>query len=666
SGVQVQVVVAAADADGRRTVEVFSRPDAADAQQAWLQHASGLVAHAGEPALAEEDFAVWPPRGATAVDVSGMYEALAGTPYGYGPAFRGLRAVWRRGDEVFAEVALPEGVAADAGAFGLHPALLDGVLHASALVGGSEEGDSGQVRLPFAWTGVELHAAGASVLRARLRRDAQGSLVLTAADATGAPVVSVESLVTRPVAADQLNSAASTVADALFTVEWAPLSVAEAPVGAWALIGADRFGLAEALEASGVPVRAFADLAGLTAATEAGEIEPALVLACAGDQDSGNPAQAAARVTGEVLGLAQAWLAEERLAEARLVVVTRGAVAAAAGERIADLPAAAVWGLLRSAQSENPGRLVLVDLPAGESGAPATVLPSVVGSGESELVVRADQAHGRRLARPAGELAVPEGPWRLEPDAGGSLEGLTPAPAPQTGDPLETGQVRVAVHAAGLNFRDVLIGLGMYPGGGVMGSELAGTVLDLGPEVTGLAVGDRVMGVAAGGFGPVAVTDARQLVRIPEGWTFAEAASVPVAFMTAWYALVELAEAEAGQRVLVHAGTGGVGMAAVQLARHLGLEVFATASPAKWPVLAAMGLDEAHISSSRDAGFEAEFLAATGGAGVDIVVNSLAGELTDASLRLLPRGGAFVEMGRTDLRDPEALAVQYPGVFYRP
>ncbi|MEU1510443.1 beta-ketoacyl synthase N-terminal-like domain-containing protein, partial [Kitasatospora sp. NPDC005748] len=587
SGVQVQVVVAAADADGRRTVEVFSRPDAADAQQAWLQHASGLVAHAGEPALAEEDFAVWPPRGATAVDVSGMYEALAGTPYGYGPAFRGLRAVWRRGDEVFAEVALPEGVAADAGAFGLHPALLDGVLHASALVGGSEEGDSGQVRLPFAWTGVELHAAGASVLRARLRRDAQGSLVLVAADATGAPVVSVESLITRPVAADQLNSAASTVADALFTVEWAPLSAAEAPVGAWALIGADRFGLAEALEASGVPVRAFADLAGLTAATEAGEIEPAQVLACAGDQDSGNPAQAAARVTGEVLGLAQAWLAEERLAEARLVVVTRGAVAAAAGERVADLPAAAVWGLLRSAQSENPGRLVLVDLPAGESGAPATVLPSAVGSGESELVVRADQAHGRRLARPAGELAVPEGPWRLEPDAGGSLEGLTPAPAPQTGDPLETGQVRVAVHAAGLNFRDVLIGLGMYPGGGVMGSELAGTVLDLGPEVTGLAVGDRVMGVAAGGFGPVAVTDARQLARIPEGWTFAEAASVPVAFMTARYALVELAEAEAGQRVLVHAGAGGVGMAAVQLARHLGLEVFATASPAKWPVLAA-------------------------------------------------------------------------------
>ncbi|MER7674913.1 SDR family NAD(P)-dependent oxidoreductase, partial [Kitasatospora sp. NPDC096128] len=667
-GVQVQVVLAASDAEGRRGVEVFSRPDTAEAQQGWVQHASGVVAPAEGGAVTEEDFAVWPPRGATAVDVSGMYESLADTPYGYGPAFRGLRAVWRRGEDLFAEVALPEDVAADAGSFGLHPALLDGVLHASALVAGGEEGEPGTVRLPFAWTGVELHASGASVLRARLCRDAQGSLTLTAADATGAPVVSVASLITRPVAADQLGAAASTVADALFTVEWAPIAAAEAPAGDWALVGADRFGLAEALSASGVAVRSFAGPAELAAAAEAGEIEPVLVLACAGGQEGGgDPAEGARRAAGEALGLVQGWLAEERLEDARLVVVTRGGVAAAAGERVADLPAAAVWGLLRSAQSENPGRLVLVDLPAGEPGAHAALLPSAVGSGESELAVRGGTVHGRRLARPAGELAVPEGGlWRLEPDAGGSLEGLALVAAPQAGGPLAAGQVRVAVRTAGLNFRDVLIGLGMYPGGGVMGSEIAGTVVETGPEVTGLMAGDRVMGVAAGGFGPVVVTDARQLVRIPAGWSYADAASVPVAFMTAWYALVDLAGAKAGQRVLVHAGAGGVGMAAIRIARHLGLEVFATASQAKWPVLAGLGLDEAHIASSRDAGFEAAFLAATGGEGVDIVVNSLAGELLDASLRLLPRGGAFVEMGRTDLRDADVLAAEHPGVGYRP
>ncbi|MEU6236272.1 type I polyketide synthase, partial [Kitasatospora sp. NPDC047058] len=669
-GVQVQVVVAAADADGHRTVEVFSRPDAADAQPTWVQHASGLVAPAEGTAAAEEDFAVWPPRGATAVDVSGMYESLADTPYGYGPAFQGLRAVWRRGAELFAEVALPESVASEAGAYGLHPALLDGVLQASGLVGGGEDAEPGQVRLPFAWTGVELHAAGASVLRARLRRDAQGNLVLAAADADGQPVVSVASLITRPVAADQLQASGPAVADALFTVEWTPLAASEAPAGDWALIGADRFGLAEALDAAGVPVRSFPGPAELAAAAEAGEIEPALVLACAGDendQDGDNPAHAAARVAGEALGLVQGWLAEERLEAARLVVVTRGGVAASAGERIADLPAAAVWGLLRSAQSENPGRLVLADLPAVSGDQAVAVLPTALGTGESELAVRGGAVYGRRLARPAGELAVPEGGlWRLEPDAGGSLEGLVLAAAPQAGAPLEAGQVRVAVRTAGLNFRDVLIGLGMYPGGGVMGSEIAGTVLELGPGVTGLAVGDRVMGVTAGGFGPVVVTDARQLVRIPADWSYADAASVPVAFMTAWYALVDLAGAKAGQRVLVHAAAGGVGMAAVQIARHLGLEVFATASPAKWPVLAGLGLDEAHISSSRTAGFETEFAAATGGAGVDIVVNSLAGELTDASLRLLPRGGAFVEMGRTDLRDADVLAAGHPGVVYRP
>ncbi|MGK5636990.1 SDR family NAD(P)-dependent oxidoreductase [Streptomyces sp. URMC 126] len=666
-GVQVQVVVADADGDGRRSVEVFSRPDGSD--EPWTQHADGTVAPSGPVHAAEDDLAVWPPRAATPVDISGMYEELARASYAYGPAFQGLRAAWRRGEDVFAEVALPESVARDAGAFGLHPVLLDALLQAGVLTGGTagtEEDEPGQVRLPFAWTGVELHAGGASVLRARLRRDAQGNLSVTAADTSGAPVVSVASLITRPVSADQLQGPGAGVADALFAVDWVPVPEAQIPAGEWALIGPDRFEVVAGLEAAGVPVRSFAGLAEVAAAVEAGEIVPGVVLTCAGGEGD-DVAASARRATGAALELVQEWLDEERLESARLVVVTRGGAAASVGEGVVDLAAAAVWGLLRSAQSENPGRLVLVDLPAGGVvGEAAAVLPSVVDCGEAELAVRGGVALGRRLSRPSGGLVVPEGLWRLEPDAGGSLDGLVAVELPGAGDPLEAGQVRVAVRTAGLNFRDVLIGLGMYPGGGVLGSEVAGTVIETGPGVSGLVVGDRVMGVAAGGIGSVVVTDARQVVRIPAGWSFAEAASVPVAFATAWYALVELAGARAGQRVLVHAAAGGVGMAAVQIARHLGLEVFATASVAKWPVLAAMGLDEAHVSSSRSAGFEAEFLAATGGAGVDIVVNSLAGELTDASLRLLPKGGAFIEMGRTDLRDPQTLTRQHPGVTYRP
>ena len=311
-----------------------------------------------------------------------------------------------------------------------------------------------------------------------------------------------------------------------------------------------------------------------------------------------------------MLGLVQEWLAEERLSAARLVVVTRGAVTAGPGEGVADLAGAAAWGLVRSAQSENPDRLVLADLPLGRASW-AGALIAVLGTDEPELAIRDRAVYGRRVARPAAGLLVPpEGgqPWRLDVTGRGTLDGLALAACPEAAAPLLPGQVRIAVRAAGMNFRDVLVGLdmvtGLNPGAGVLGSDIAGVVMETGPGVTGLAAGDRVLGLASGGFGPVAVTDARLLAPIPGGWSFARAASVPVAFMTAWYALADLAGARSGQRLLVHAAAGGVGMAAVMIARHLGLEVYATASPGKWATLAGMGLDEDHIASSRTAEFE--------------------------------------------------------------
>jgi 3-oxoacyl-(acyl-carrier-protein) synthase/NADPH:quinone reductase-like Zn-dependent oxidoreductase/NAD(P)-dependent dehydrogenase (short-subunit alcohol dehydrogenase family)/acyl carrier protein len=219
----------------------------------------------------------------------------------------------------------------------------------------------------------------------------------------------------------------------------------------------------------------------------------------------------------------------------------------------------------------------------------------------------------------------------------------------------------VAVRAAGLNFRDVLNALGMVPIPW-LGLELAGVVTEVAPDVQGLCVGDRVMGLARDSFATDAVADARLLTPVPAGLSFAEAATVPLVFLTALYALQDLASLKPGERVLVHAAAGGVGMAAVQLARHIGAEVFGTASRGKWPVLQAMGLDAAHLASSRDTGFADSFAAATDGQGVDVVLNSLAGEFVDASLGLLPRGGRFLEMGRTDVRDPTTLD---PGVAYR-
>ncbi len=227
--------------------------------------------------------------------------------------------------------------------------------------------------------------------------------------------------------------------------------------------------------------------------------------------------------------------------------------------------------------------------------------------------------------------------------------------------PLGPGQVRVAVRAAGLNFRDVLNALGMYPGNaGLLGAEAAGTVTEVAAGVTGLVPGDRVTGLFAGAFGPVAVTDERLLAPVPGGWSSAEAAGVPVAFLTAWYALAELAGLRAGEKVLIHAAAGGVGMAAVQVARHLGAEVFGTASAGKHGALRAMGLDEAHIGDSRSLGFAGHFAG-----GVDVVLNALAGEFVDASLGLLAPGGRFIEMGKTDIRDPARVTARYPGTSYR-
>ncbi|MDC0774108.1 alcohol dehydrogenase catalytic domain-containing protein, partial [Streptomyces sp. HD] len=250
------------------------------------------------------------------------------------------------------------------------------------------------------------------------------------------------------------------------------------------------------------------------------------------------------------------------------------------------------------------------------------VVTAALASDEPEVAVRGGTVYAPRLGRAAssGALAVPAGEsaWRLDVVEKGTLEGLGLRPVPEADAELAAGQVRVAVRAAGVNFRDVLNALGMYPGDARdFGLEGAGVVTGVGPGVVGLAVGDRVFGMFSGAFGPVAVADARTVARIPAGWSFAQAASVPIVFLTAYHALTELGGVRAGESVLVHAAAGGVGMAATQLARHLGAEVFGTASAAKWDTLRELGLDEAHIASSRDTDFEAAFLAATGGRGMD-------------------------------------------------
>ncbi|QUQ65431.1 type I polyketide synthase [Kutzneria sp. CA-103260] len=605
-GVQLQVLVGAPDDSGRRPVSVHSR---ADDEQPWTRHATGFVAVDG----ASEAFtlAEWPPADAQAFDLTGFYEGLATQGYGYGPAFQGVRAAWRRGDEIFAEVALPEKI--DAGAFGLHPALLDASLHAESLLNNGTEG----VSLPFAWSGFALHAAGAAALRVRLWAPSSDTVSLQLADSSGTAVATVESLVSRPIAPATQPAAR---ADSLYRVDWVPASVDAPFPGRAASLGADD---AEGADVVFVNFEAASDVLG-----------------------------AAHADAHRALELAQSWDGD-----GKLVFVTTGAVAAGATDEVPDLAHAPLWGLIRTAQTENPDRFVLLDLDSAD--APMDTVLAAIGAGEPQLAVRDGVVLAPRLARAATSesLLPPAGvaEWRLHSAKKESLSDLELVPWPQAAAPLAPGEVRVAIRAAGLNFRDVVVALGMVPENDEpIGGEVAGVVLEVASDVTDLAPGDRVMGLLDGAFGPVGVTDRRLLARMPEDWSFTRAASLPVVYLTAYYGLMELGRLRAGESVLIHAAAGGVGMAAVQLARHLGAEVYGTASPVKWGVLRGLGLDDEHIASSRTLEFAEKF------GGVDVVLNSLSGEFTDASLRLLSPGGRFLEMGKTDQRDPGEL----PGVEY--
>ncbi|CAM5607555.1 Polyketide synthase OS=Streptomyces antimycoticus OX=68175 GN=SSPO_064340 PE=4 SV=1 [Streptomyces antimycoticus] len=214
-GVQLQLSVGGLDGSGRRAFEVYSRLEDAAADEPWLRHASGaLVEGASEPSF---DLEVWPPAGATPIALDGLYEGMAGLGLAYGPVFQGLTSAWRLDGEVYAELELPEEARAEADAFGLHPALLDSALHAVGL-GGLIEGEG--ARLPFAWAGVSLHAVGASVLRVRLSSAGADAVSLAVADGAGRAVLSVDSLVLRPVSAEQIGGARGGRQDSLFRLEW--------------------------------------------------------------------------------------------------------------------------------------------------------------------------------------------------------------------------------------------------------------------------------------------------------------------------------------------------------------------------------------------------------------------------------------------------------------
>ncbi|WP_240778138.1 acyltransferase domain-containing protein, partial [Nonomuraea basaltis] len=384
-GITLQIILSPPDEDGRHQIAIHSKDDHGH----WTRHATGTLTPTQDtPADLHH---AWPPPDAQPLDTTGLYDRLVDHGYGYGPAFHGLTRAWKHGDDLYAEVSLPTDVADPAG-YGVHPALLDAAMHVGILAG-QDSGEGGPL-IPFNWNGVTLHAIGATALRVRLRRlDGDQVTRLDLTDPAGRPVASVEELTSRSLAPGQLNGAAP--ARWLYEVTWRSLAAV------------DERGAETAGTAAGVPDVAVLDVA---SSVGAGPAARGAGAGSGGPVDGDVPVPVRVRqAVAEVLGELQTWLAE---ADPRPVaVVTRGAVAVADGE-IPDPAQAAVWGLVRAAQAEEPGRITLIDLDPddgslegaqialGGEGASASAMPVITVGGEDRL------AGGVRAALACGEPEV--------------------------------------------------------------------------------------------------------------------------------------------------------------------------------------------------------------------------------------------------------------------
>jgi len=410
--VHIQLSVDPADSDGRRAFGLFSRP--ADSQQdtAWTRNAAGVLIPVTELGVIGIDGA-WPPVTATPVDVSGLYERLSDLGISYGPAFRGLRAAWRDGDEIYAEISLPAESLARAGRFLVHPALLDAALHAIGLLAGEAgEQAQGEVRLPFLWSGVTLPGSSLTSVRARVSRESGGTVTVVVADQAGVTLATIKSLALRPVTAQQLTAASSVPGESLFRVTWTSVPAeASATDETWAVIGDAE--LARMLANAGLSTRLYQDLPALREAKTAGAAAPDFVVIAVRQHNLADPAADARAAAGSCLSVIQDWLLDDLPSSTRLVILTWHAIATRDDEDVRDMAAASVWGLVRSAQLENPGRLLLMDLDDHDSSARA--LPAAVASGEPQVVLRAGQLSVPRLMR-AGRRADAPAPAPLNPD----------------------------------------------------------------------------------------------------------------------------------------------------------------------------------------------------------------------------------------------------------
>nr|WP_113868954.1 type I polyketide synthase [Brenneria salicis]NMN92946.1 coronafacic acid polyketide synthase Cfa6 [Brenneria salicis ATCC 15712 = DSM 30166]RBP58619.1 coronafacic acid polyketide synthase Cfa6 [Brenneria salicis ATCC 15712 = DSM 30166]RLM29370.1 polyketide synthase [Brenneria salicis ATCC 15712 = DSM 30166] len=660
----LQLRVGRPDEQERRTVTIHARRhhDEEHGASEWTLYANALLQRDASSQKRPFDNMDWPPADAEPLDLTLLHQRLSAAGYEYGSAFKGLSAAWRSGDSVYAEANLPEELSTNGHL--LHPALLDTVLHTIALPD-SENDDGTALRLPFSLSGITLADRQPRQLRARLHLKTNDNISLIATDETGETVISIEALNLRETTRDKLRHQLRIQPEYdLLRTTWSALpsasKVKEAPATtSWALLETDP------VNASPLDIAVRYDSlrtlsAGLTSSTPPTVLVwPLPVTDSAKTDDVQHTTRS---LCEQVINQLQPWLADESLVNTTLVAITHRATEQGSHECL-DVAHSAAWALLHSAQNENPGRIVLLD--TDHPLADTSLLSMALASDHPQLALRQGQLLIPHLSRAAktGLLPLPSDSalWRLDISDTGNLDNLVLKPAIEAGAPLGKGQIRLSVRAAGVNFYDVVCALGLIAPQHEFGTEAAGVITEVGSDVKDFNIGDRVMVLTEGAFGPTVIADQTTTFHLPDDWTFAQAAGVPIAFLTAYYALTQLASLRQGERVLIHAAAGGVGQAAIQLAHQLGGEVFATAHPDKWPVLRQLGIADDHIASSRSLEFTRQFRPQLNGRGIDVVLNSLTGEFIDASMSLMASGGRFIELGKTDIREdfPTDLTYHY-------
>ncbi len=668
-----------------------------DDGRAWNLHATATVRADDSLPVGLLDLADIQNRCGADISVPDFYAELRQHGLEYGPTFRGVRKLWRCAGEALGRVELPSEVSANG--YIVHPALLDACFHVvAAALPEAATGGTDIVHLPVAVERLTVAAEGEGLAHAwahvTLREGQAGEVVADARLAldNGRVVAEVSGLRLRAAPRKMLELMLAAAREAAgepvapkpqpapenidgwaYKIAWEGLPALPAPAGKWAegrwLLLADEGGVAarlkDALAAAGGDITLIAPdddiaLAVKDAAASGATLRGLIHLAASGPDGFLKPVGSALAATK-----ALARLAIRTPASARLWIVTRGAVAAAEGDG-ANPTGAALWGFGHVAALEHaelkPARIDLDDSLAAEQLLLAELAASTA---EDRVALRGDRRLGARLVRaalPSAATASRDAPLRLEITERGMLDNL--ARVPMTRIEPAAGQVEIEVVAAGLNFRDVMNLLGLYPGdAGLLGGECAGVVTRVGAGVTHVKPGDRVLAIAPGCFGAYTTTHAQLVAPIPNGMSFEDAATLPIAFLTAHYALNRLGKMQAGDRVLIHAASGGVGLAAIQLAQLAGATVYATAgSPAKREFLQGLGL--AKVMNSRNLSFSEETLAATGGRGVDLVLNSLSGNFIPKSLAALAPEGRFLEIGKVGIWDPAQVAKVRPGAAY--